>query len=330
MIKNGNYHVLQLLLVFGANINSLDSQQLTPLDVAVESGNEPIISLLQSLGAVHGEAAKKLNFSAPIPRLKSFYDSAKMKALLAQRKAALNMNRLQLNGSVHDSATSQSHEHQQCDGVNSTREAGSDKTVADETITNGDSVDGTASVDESSLASNSGASNRYQDIGSKRHTLSFITLGEMESGNSFISLHERLQQCININLELSGKRKCTETKTNSDKIKKLFQMFYFSAESFSANTDEAIAISMQQKELFKYNKTGGKRSPYSFNVQEGSRILFLDGGGIRGLVQIEILEQLEKRTGRKVTELFDWIVGTSTGAVVALSLVYGEIITRLL
>ena len=33
--------------------------------------------------------------------------------------------------------------------------------------------------------------------------------------------------------------------------------------------------------------------------------------------------QLEKSTGRKVTELFDWIVGSSTGGIVALGLVYG-------
>ena len=58
----------------------------------------------------------------------------------------------------------------------------------------------------------------------------------------------------------------------------------------------------------------------------GSRVLFLDGGGIRGLVQIEIMMELEKRTGRKITELFDWIVGTSTGGIVALGLVYGELL----
>lgn len=81
---------------------------------------------------------------------------------------------------------------------------------------------------------------------------------------------------------------------------------------------------MQQKELLRYKKTEQERKPYSFNVNEGSRILFLDGGGIRGLIQIEILEQLEKKTGRKITELFDWIVGTSTGGIVALSLVYGK------
>ncbi len=35
---------------------------------------------------------------------------------------------------------------------------------------------------------------------------------------------------------------------------------------------------------------------------------------------------LEKMTGKRVTELFDWIVGTSTGGIVALGLVYGELL----
>ena len=53
-------------------------------------------------------------------------------------------------------------------------------------------------------------------------------------------------------------------------------------------------------------------------------MLCLDGGGIRGLVQLEMLSQLELKTGRRITELFDWIIGTSTGGVIALGLVYGE------
>lgn len=44
---------------------------------------------------------------------------------------------------------------------------------------------------------------------------------------------------------------------------------------------------------------------------------------MRGLIQIEILSTLERRTGRKITDLFDWIIGTSTGGIVALGLVYG-------
>ena len=94
------------------------------------------------------------------------------------------------------------------------------------------------------------------------------------------------------------------------------------------NTDEDIAITMQQKELRRFNKTAGHhaaagRDGSSFCIKGGSRILFLDGGGIRGLLQIELLRKLEEDTGRKVTEIFDWIVGTSTGGIIALGLVYG-------
>lgn len=94
--------------------------------------------------------------------------------------------------------------------------------------------------------------------------------------------------------------------------------------SFSCNTDENVAVSMQQRELLKYKKTARKKQSLCFNINGGSRMLFLDGGGIRGLIQIEVLRKLEQETGRKITELFDWIVGTSTGGIIALGLVYGE------
>lgn len=64
------------------------------------------------------------------------------------------------------------------------------------------------------------------------------------------------------------------------------------------------------------------KSTVEFKRGAGSRMLFLDGGGIRGLVQIEILVMIERVTGRKITELFDWIIGTSTGGILALCLVY--------
>ena len=89
--------------------------------------------------------------------------------------------------------------------------------------------------------------------------------------------------------------------------------------------EEAYALLVQQRELNRFNKTLQKSGIGVFSgVEGGSRILFLDGGGIKGLVQLEVLMQLEEKTGRKITELFDWIVGTSTGGVIALTLVYGE------
>lgn len=50
------------------------------------------------------------------------------------------------------------------------------------------------------------------------------------------------------------------------------------------------------------------------------RILSIDGGGLRGLVPLLILKEIEKITGKRIYELFDLIVGTSTGGIVACGL----------
>jgi len=55
--------------------------------------------------------------------------------------------------------------------------------------------------------------------------------------------------------------------------------------------------------------------------KRGARILCLDGGGSRGLAQVQILEEIEKRTGKNIIQLFDLICGTSTGGIIALSIV---------
>ena len=91
--------------------------------------------------------------------------------------------------------------------------------------------------------------------------------------------------------------------------------------SLSGVTDEDIAITFQQKEMYRFNKTS--KEGIGFMVNGGSRLLFLDGGGIKGLVQVEVMRQLEEATGRKITDLFDWIIGSSIGAILALGLVYG-------
>ena len=50
------------------------------------------------------------------------------------------------------------------------------------------------------------------------------------------------------------------------------------------------------------------------------RVLAIDGGGMRSLLALKCLESLEKRSGRPACELFDVMVGTSSGAFVVAAL----------
>jgi patatin-like phospholipase/acyl hydrolase len=58
----------------------------------------------------------------------------------------------------------------------------------------------------------------------------------------------------------------------------------------------------------------------------GTRILTLDGGGIRGVVELGLLKALDEKTGLgiNIRDYFDLIIGTSTGGIIALALAMQE------
>jgi patatin-like phospholipase/acyl hydrolase len=59
----------------------------------------------------------------------------------------------------------------------------------------------------------------------------------------------------------------------------------------------------------------------SFSKDQTVRILSLDGGGIRGISEAMMMAEVEKRTNKKATELFDIIAGVSIGSLIGAGLV---------
>ncbi|XP_023225237.1 85/88 kDa calcium-independent phospholipase A2-like isoform X2 [Centruroides sculpturatus] len=58
------------------------------------------------------------------------------------------------------------------------------------------------------------------------------------------------------------------------------------------------------------------------------RLLCLDGGGIRGLVLIQMLSFIENIVNIPIIHCFDWLAGTSTGGILALALAIGKSISE--
>src|SRR3989338_6601734 len=50
------------------------------------------------------------------------------------------------------------------------------------------------------------------------------------------------------------------------------------------------------------------------------RVLSIHGGGVKGIIPAVILHNITTRAGRPVTELFDYIIGTSVGGIIATAL----------
>jgi hypothetical protein len=74
----------------------------------------------------------------------------------------------------------------------------------------------------------------------------------------------------------------------------------------------------------KVRETIHDRTITTLNPRGSAKILCLDGGGIRGLLTIQMLMCIEEAVGHHpLNLLFDWICGTSTGAFLALLVAKG-------
>ena len=220
-MQEKNLHLIKLLLIFGANINSLNCNNLSPLDIAIQCDSEEIIVFLQSLGALQGEVIiTTTSFDTIRPRLKTFQDKARIKAEqfearrmarhLRAAHASTMTNGGVANGSAHNEITAKSIE---ASGINAElqqlpeSEIDGDDIVFDDnnSINNGaqspanqgdlELVDGSDNVNNTVMRRKRLFSNQ---------SLSDMTLKDMEDGKTLSTLYERLQQCINIQYEISG------------------------------------------------------------------------------------------------------------------------------
>jgi patatin-like phospholipase/acyl hydrolase len=53
-------------------------------------------------------------------------------------------------------------------------------------------------------------------------------------------------------------------------------------------------------------------------VAQATKILSIDGGGIRGVIPAMVLAEIERQTKTRICHLFDFIAGTSTGGIITL------------
>ncbi|EPB65649.1 phospholipase, patatin family, partial [Ancylostoma ceylanicum] len=97
-----------------------------------------------------------------------------------------------------------------------------------------------------------------------------------------------------------------------------------------ANSPPAPASAAQTKTPWDYQQESAIQVQKENKEDGGERVnlLSLDGGGIRGLVVIQMLSELEKKFGTDLLSSFGWLGGTSTGAILALALCQGKSIAH--
>ena len=127
---------------------------------------------------------------------------------------------------------------------------------------------------------------------------------------------------FNRQASVTAKPKCPDgiagqRKAYVDTLMKTFEKFQGQVEP--AVLDQLLACAMESYDYSVNQEPVGRRQ------RKGDRMLCLDGGGIRGLILIELLSAIEEISGSKIIDLFDWIIGTSTGGILALAIVYSKL-----
>lgn len=90
--------------------------------------------------------------------------------------------------------------------------------------------------------------------------------------------------------------------------------------SFAQCASENCAFKQIQKTTTLTEETIAPKAPVLKAHTKRKRILSLDGGGIKSIITLKMLEYIEQQTGKKTGDIFDYIAGTSSGGLLALYL----------
>ncbi|MBX9256323.1 patatin-like phospholipase family protein [Desmonostoc muscorum CCALA 125] len=91
-------------------------------------------------------------------------------------------------------------------------------------------------------------------------------------------------------------------------------------EAQSETTETEIAAIIQQQEQPQTLTQEESQKTMNTTPNPKYKILAIDGGGIRGIIPALVLAEIEKRTQKPISSLFDLIAGTSSGGILALGL----------
>lgn len=107
----------------------------------------------------------------------------------------------------------------------------------------------------------------------------------------------------------------------------LYSYHIINVEDQEVSTDEYKAMTTEQQKSLRTQVKRHFATDVDRQDKPSIRVLSLVGGGIRGYMLGKTLEEIEQRTGKRIAQLFDCIIGTSTGVPIACALSYPEEVT---
>uniref|UniRef100_A0A1A7Z1U6 Patatin-like phospholipase domain containing 8 n=1 Tax=Iconisemion striatum TaxID=60296 RepID=A0A1A7Z1U6_9TELE len=146
-------------------------------------------------------------------------------------------------------------------------------------------------------------------------------LSQREKIKARVSLDNRTRSLV------KGLQKVTDVKLLTARVEELsFHLLEFPETRGVAVKESAVPCLLRLRQAKDLPLQAAVREAlavvgYSDPVKgRGIRVLSIDGGGTRGLLALQTLHKLQDLTGKPIHQLFDYICGVSTGAILAFML----------